>query len=118
MRRKMRDARQQGRAVRPQARHADGLIDVEFLIQYLVLGHSHDHPRLTGNLGNIALLRIAGELGLIPAGLAAACADSYREAPPAAPPAPQRAPLAHRPGRGRSRTRRPVRALWRHVFGE
>jgi glutamate-ammonia-ligase adenylyltransferase len=56
-----------------------GLIDVEFMVQYLVLGHSHQHPELTGNLGNIALLHIAGGLGLIPMDEAAACADAYRE---------------------------------------
>ena len=56
-----------------------GLIDVEFIVQYLVLGHAHQHASLTGNLGNIALLGMAGELGLIPADQAAAVADSYRE---------------------------------------
>ncbi|MDR2030978.1 MAG: bifunctional [glutamate--ammonia ligase]-adenylyl-L-tyrosine phosphorylase/[glutamate--ammonia-ligase] adenylyltransferase, partial [Azoarcus sp.] len=55
-----------------------GLVDVEFLIQYLVLGYAHDHPELTRNLGNIALLGIAADLGLILTALAAACADSYR----------------------------------------
>jgi glutamate-ammonia-ligase adenylyltransferase len=38
---------------------AGGLVDVEFIIQYLVLGYSHQHEALTGNLGNIALLGIA-----------------------------------------------------------
>ena len=56
-----------------------GLIDVEFIVQYLVLGHSHDHQRLTGNLGNIALLGIAAELGLIPGDLAEQVRDAYRE---------------------------------------
>jgi glutamate-ammonia-ligase adenylyltransferase len=56
-----------------------GLIDVEFIVQYLVLGYSHQHASLTGNLGNIALLRMATELGLIPAEQAGAVADTYRE---------------------------------------
>ena len=56
-----------------------GLIDVEFIIQYLILGHAHDHPELCGNLGNIALLRIAAGLGLIPADLAEETRDAYRE---------------------------------------
>ena len=56
-----------------------GLIDAEFIVQYLVLGHAHQHPRLTGNLGNIALLRIAAELGLIPSAAAQAAGDAYRE---------------------------------------
>ncbi|MBP8265898.1 MAG: bifunctional glutamine synthetase adenylyltransferase/deadenyltransferase, partial [Zoogloea sp.] len=56
-----------------------GLIDVEFIVQYLVLGHAFEHASLTGNLGNIALLKMAGELGLIPADQAAQVADTYRE---------------------------------------
>jgi glutamate-ammonia-ligase adenylyltransferase len=56
-----------------------GLIDVEFIVQYLVLGHAHQHPELCGNLGNIALLGIAGGLSLIPTALAARVANAYRE---------------------------------------
>jgi glutamate-ammonia-ligase adenylyltransferase len=56
-----------------------GIIDVEFIVQYLVLGHAHAHPQLTGNLGNIALLRIAGELALIAPAQAQAAGDAYRE---------------------------------------
>ena len=56
-----------------------GLIDVEFIVQYLVLGYAHTHADLTGNLGNIALLPMAAELGLIPPDAAAAVADTYRE---------------------------------------
>ncbi|MDD5177084.1 MAG: bifunctional [glutamate--ammonia ligase]-adenylyl-L-tyrosine phosphorylase/[glutamate--ammonia-ligase] adenylyltransferase [Sterolibacterium sp.] len=56
-----------------------GLIDVEFIVQYLVLGYSHQHPRLTANLGNIALLKIAGELGLIPTALAETVRNAYRD---------------------------------------
>jgi len=58
---------------------AGGMIDVEFVVQYLVLAHSHAHPRLTRNLGNIALLGIAAELGLIPAERAERCRNAYRE---------------------------------------
>ena len=56
-----------------------GLVDVEFIVQYLILGHAHAHERLCGNLGNIALLRIAGELGLIPPDLAEQVRNIYRE---------------------------------------
>jgi glutamate-ammonia-ligase adenylyltransferase len=56
-----------------------GLVDVEFMIQYLVLGYSHQHAELTGNLGNIALLKIAAGLGLIPADLAEDVRNAYRD---------------------------------------
>ncbi|MGO4762123.1 bifunctional [glutamate--ammonia ligase]-adenylyl-L-tyrosine phosphorylase/[glutamate--ammonia-ligase] adenylyltransferase [Cupriavidus sp. 2KB_3] len=55
-----------------------GMVDIEFTVQYLVLLHSGAHPSLTGNKGNIALLRMAGELGLIDKTLAVAVGDAYR----------------------------------------
>jgi len=56
-----------------------GMIDIEFIVQYLVLAHAHRHPQLTGNLGNIALLKMAGELDLIPLATAMTVRDGYRE---------------------------------------
>ena len=56
-----------------------GLVDVEFSVQYLVLAHASRHPELLANVGNIALLKIAGALKLIPDDLARAAADAYRE---------------------------------------
>ena len=57
---------------------AGGIVDVEFIVQYLVLAHAHRHAELTANVGNIALLRMAGELGLIDSAAAAQAADAYR----------------------------------------
>ena len=57
---------------------AGGMVDVEFVTQYLVLCHSGSHPVLVRNLGNIALLRLAGEAGLIPTDLALQAGDAYR----------------------------------------
>ena len=56
-----------------------GLVDVEFIVQYLILAHAHEFAELTGNLGNIALLKIAADLGLIPADLAERVRKAYRE---------------------------------------
>jgi glutamate-ammonia-ligase adenylyltransferase len=55
-----------------------GIIDVEFIVQYLVLGYSHQHEELTANAGNLALLKIAGRLGLAPESAALAAHDAYR----------------------------------------
>jgi glutamate-ammonia-ligase adenylyltransferase len=56
-----------------------GMVDIEFIVQYLVLAFAHSHPPLLGNLGNIALLQIAAGLGLIDATLASAVANAYRD---------------------------------------
>jgi glutamate-ammonia-ligase adenylyltransferase len=55
-----------------------GMVDVEFIVQFLVLAHAHEHPGLVRNAGNIALLQIAGDLQLIDAALARDVADAYR----------------------------------------
>jgi glutamate-ammonia-ligase adenylyltransferase len=57
---------------------AGGMVDIEFIVQFLVLAYSHQYPQLIGNLGNIALLRIAAEVGLIQADIAKAVGDAYR----------------------------------------
>jgi len=95
-----------------------GLVDVEFMVQYLVLGYSHRHAELTGNLGNIALLKIAAELGLIPAGLAERVRNAYRDY--------RRMQHELRLNVARARVAPDlvqqrvdaVRELWRHVFAD
>jgi glutamate-ammonia-ligase adenylyltransferase len=56
-----------------------GMIDVEFAVQHLVLAHAHRFPDLTGNLGNIALLKMAAGHGLVAPELAERCRNAYRE---------------------------------------
>jgi glutamate-ammonia-ligase adenylyltransferase len=56
-----------------------GMIDIEFAVQYLVLGFSAKFLDLTGNLGNIALLKMSAAHGLIPGDVAEQCRAAYRE---------------------------------------
>jgi len=56
---------------------AGGVVDLEFAVQALVLAESHRHPPLLDNKGNHALLRRAGDLGILEPALAAAAADAY-----------------------------------------
>lgn len=56
-----------------------GIIDVEFIVQYLILGHANEHPSLTDNIGNIALLKRAAELGLIDTTHAKQVRTAYRQ---------------------------------------
>jgi glutamate-ammonia-ligase adenylyltransferase len=78
MRQRMRDAHPP-RDERFDLKHDEGgMIDIEFIVQYLVLRHACAYPQLTANVGNIALLKLCGQLGLIDAGLADGVADAYR----------------------------------------
>ena len=55
-----------------------GMVDIEFIVQFLVLAYSHQYEKLVKNLGNIALLGIAGEAGLIDREAALSVGDAYR----------------------------------------
>ncbi|MFC3461301.1 bifunctional [glutamate--ammonia ligase]-adenylyl-L-tyrosine phosphorylase/[glutamate--ammonia-ligase] adenylyltransferase [Massilia haematophila] len=78
MRRRMHEAYPNRTMLFDLKQDAGGMIDIEFIVQYLVLRHAATYPQLTANLGNIALLRIAGELGLIDAALASEAGATYR----------------------------------------
>lgn len=58
---------------------AGGIIDVEFLVQYCVLAHAKQHPQLTENIGNIALLRLLASLNIIEHDLADKVVLAYRD---------------------------------------
>jgi len=96
-----------------------GMVDVEFAVQYLILAHAHDHAGLTRNAGNIALLGVAADLGLVPPAIAQEAADAYREY--------RRlqhkirltgAPHARVEADPQAQRRAAVAALWAHVFGQ
>jgi len=79
MRKRMHDAHP-NRSTEFDLKHdPGGMIDIEFIVQYLVLLHAHDHAELTADIGNIALLKLAGEIGLIDHVLGDQVADAYRE---------------------------------------
>jgi glutamate-ammonia-ligase adenylyltransferase len=55
-----------------------GMVDIEFIVQYLVLAYARRHPDLLGNLGNIALLGIAAKHQLISEMDALEIGNAYR----------------------------------------
>ncbi len=79
MRKKMADAHPNASGLFDLKHDRGSIVDVEFIVQFLVLAYSHAHPELTRNAGNLALLKMAGELGLIPRDLAGEAHDAYRE---------------------------------------
>lgn len=78
MRKRMHDAYPARGALFDLKQDTGGMIDIEFIVQYLVLRYAAQHPQLTDNVGNIALLHRSAELGLIDADCAAGAADAYR----------------------------------------
>ncbi len=94
-----------------------GMVDVEFVVQYLVLSQSVTHPELRANRGNIALLQMAEAAGLLPMGVGADAAAAYREL----------RQLQHRARLDEAPTQvdpaeaevhaQAVRRLWQHVLG-
>ncbi len=54
-----------------------GIVDVEFIVQYLILAYSHEHAEFLGNLGNFALLMRSGALGILDEDIAAKVAKAY-----------------------------------------
>ena len=118
MRRKMADGHPNRTALFDLKHDAGGMVDIEFAVQYLILAHAHRHPDLTRNLGNIALLRMSAELGLLQYALADDVADAYRGY--------RRlqhqvrltgAPHARVESDVQAARRCAVSALWEHVFG-
>jgi [glutamine synthetase] adenylyltransferase / [glutamine synthetase]-adenylyl-L-tyrosine phosphorylase len=68
------------RAGRFDVKHSPGgMMDVEFAVQYLVLAQASSHAGLLDNVGNIALLQRAEDVGLLPVGVGRAAADAYRD---------------------------------------
>jgi glutamate-ammonia-ligase adenylyltransferase len=94
-----------------------GMVDVEFVVQYLVLLRTAGHPELADNVGNIALLHRAEAAGLLTPGMGQAAANAYREM----------RRLQHRARLNEDPTAVPVESiqvqrdavltLWRHVMG-
>ncbi|NBS66516.1 MAG: bifunctional [glutamate--ammonia ligase]-adenylyl-L-tyrosine phosphorylase/[glutamate--ammonia-ligase] adenylyltransferase [Betaproteobacteria bacterium] len=78
MRRKMHDGHPNRSELFDLKHDRGGMVDIEFIVQYLVLAHAKSHPQLLDNAGNIALLGRAAQAGLIDCTLAEEVANAYR----------------------------------------
>ncbi len=79
MREKMRAAQKYTPGLFDIKHSVGGIIDVEFSVQYLVLAHAKQYPKLTGNIGNIGLLKLLAKLKIIEHDLAEKVVSAYRE---------------------------------------
>ena len=55
-----------------------GMVDIEFMIQWIVLRYANLYPQLLQNIGNIALLRMAASLNIMNQEDALAVSNAYR----------------------------------------
>ena len=78
MRRKMHEGHPNNSQMFDIKHDSGGMVDIEFMVQYLVLAHAHQYPELVANAGNLALLKISAGLGLIDADLSGKVRDLYR----------------------------------------
>ncbi|NOT64585.1 MAG: bifunctional [glutamate--ammonia ligase]-adenylyl-L-tyrosine phosphorylase/[glutamate--ammonia-ligase] adenylyltransferase [Methylotenera sp.] len=79
MREKMRATLHIGTEIFDIKHSVGGIIDVEFLVQYLVLAYAKQYSQLTGNIGNIGLLKLLAKLNIIDANLAEKVVLAYRD---------------------------------------
>ena len=79
MRQRMHDAHPNQSGSFDLKHDSGGMIDIEFIVQYLILNYAVQYPQLTADIGNIALLKLLGQLQLIDVSLAETTADAYRD---------------------------------------
>jgi glutamate-ammonia-ligase adenylyltransferase len=78
MRKKMHDGHPNNTDLFDIKHDKGGMVDIEFMVQFLVLAYASRYPQLTANRGNLALLGMAAELGLIEKGSGERARDIYR----------------------------------------
>ena len=78
MRQKMHDGHPNDSALFDIKHDDGGMVDIEFMVQFLVLAYAARHPELTANSGNIALLTAAAQLHLIEQNSSDSVAEIYR----------------------------------------
>jgi glutamate-ammonia-ligase adenylyltransferase len=79
MRQKIHDGHHNDSSLFDIKHNRGGMIDIEFIVQYIILAYAHQYSQLTSNIGNLALLKLASELNLIPVEIAEQIRTLYRQ---------------------------------------
>ena len=79
MRKKILDAHPNNSGLFDVKHDRGGIVDVEFIVQFLILAYAAQHKTLTENIGNLALLGRFASLGLIDTGSAQRAQAAYRQ---------------------------------------
>ena len=94
------------------------IVDIEFMVQYLVLRYAHDHPSLLRWTDNIRLLETLGTLDLLPDGAVTALSACYRSLRQRIHALSLQQVPAMVPETELAMERAQVRALWRSLLEE
>lgn len=97
-------------------RGSGGIVDIEFVVQYLVLAHAHEHPSLTEFTDNIRILDAVQAAGLLPPGAAERLKEAYLGLRAEWHRSVLDIPDSERAAQTLSRYRDDVRAIWEIVF--
>ncbi|MFH2133671.1 MAG: bifunctional [glutamate--ammonia ligase]-adenylyl-L-tyrosine phosphorylase/[glutamate--ammonia-ligase] adenylyltransferase [Pseudomonadota bacterium] len=79
MRQKMHDGHPNPTELFDIKHDSGGMVDIEFMVQFIVLAYASRYPQLALNIGNLALLQTAAELKLIDQNISTALQAHYRE---------------------------------------
>ncbi|MEQ9005676.1 MAG: bifunctional [glutamate--ammonia ligase]-adenylyl-L-tyrosine phosphorylase/[glutamate--ammonia-ligase] adenylyltransferase, partial [Pseudomonadales bacterium] len=95
-----------------------GIVDIEFVVQYLVLAHAHRHPDLAVYTDNMRILETAERLGLLSGEVAGDLREAYLALRSEWHRSVLDLPDSDRAAEVLSRHRDRVRGAWADVFGE
>jgi len=116
MRSRMRAQLPEGEAAVDLKRGTGGIVDIEFVVQYLVLAHAHDHPALSEYTDNVRILDAVDSAELLPRGAAARLTEAYLALRAEWHRTVLDIPDTERAAQTLSRYRDDVKAIWNSVF--
>ena len=115
MRRRIEEAAEGGVDLK---RERGGIVDIEFMVQYLALSAAAEHPALADWTDNVRILDTAAREGLLPADVANGLKDAYLALRTESHRAALDLPDDARAREVLDRYRSFVRGEWQQLFGE
>lgn len=99
-------------------RGSGGIVDIEFVVQYLVLAHAHDHPALTEFTDNVRILDAVEAAELLPGHAANRLKEAYLSLRAEWHRSVLDIPDTERAAQTLARYRDDVSAIWKSVFND
>jgi glutamate-ammonia-ligase adenylyltransferase len=99
-------------------RGSGGIVDIEFVVQYLVLAHAHDHPALTEFTDNVRILDAVEAAELLPGHAANRLKEAYLSLRAEWHRSVLDIPDTERAAQTLARYRDDVSAIWKSVFDD